>query len=186
MKAYVVVEGNTEVLILRAVLPPQLVNEVALVAAGGRSNLTSTARTLLVTRRKPMAVLVDTDSTDESVIRERWQSTHELLREVSGGVRFKVILLVPSVEIVFFQAPGGLKKEFGHEPSSETLLLARTNPKEALEQLLKGRKGPGTLSELLDALGDQEVEALRSTGPMRELIQFLTEVVGELPGQSLV
>ncbi len=171
-KAYVVVEGMTDAAILRALLPVDLMQHVALTPAGGRSNITSIARTLLVSRRKPVAILVDTDSVDERIIQDRLRSTQELLKAVAGGIPTRVILLIPSIESIFF-AGGVLPKFYGDPLPEEVRVLARSSPKEALERLFARPGGPKNLQALRDNFGDDELAAIRATLPIRELIAFL-------------
>ncbi len=176
MNAYVVVEGALEVDLLKRLLPKELLAVVPLVPSGGPHSLISLARSLLITRQKPVAVLVDTDSVEEAAVRERRRSAEDLMEMVSPGVPFKVILLIPTTEILFFQAPDLFRKVFPGEGSAERLLLARDNPKEALSQLSARAGGPRRVKALVKALGDRDLEALRSAGPIRELIAFLEEV----------
>src|SRR5688572_3356592 len=103
MKAYVVVEGMLDAVFLRAVLPKELLKVTELVAAGERSNLASVARTLLITRRKPLAIVADADAMDEGSVHEKQQSTEELVRAVAAGLPTKVILVRPALEALFFE-----------------------------------------------------------------------------------
>src|SRR5438552_18495956 len=103
MKAYVVFEEGTAGPLLRAVPPPDFLEEVGLVESGRRSNLLSVARTLLSARQKPVAVLRETLSVDERAIHERIQLAEELLDLSAGGVPKRVIPLIPEIEVVFFQ-----------------------------------------------------------------------------------
>jgi len=185
-KAYVVVEGMTDVAVVRAVLPPGLLGEVTLAAAGDRSSVMSVARTILVTRRKPVAVLVDTDSVDEWIVQDRMQSTQELLRAVAGGIQTKVILLIPTIEASFFEAGDLITRLLGAPPTEELRWMARNNPKEALERLFSQSSGPKNIGQLLDRLDDAGMAALRATRPIQELITFLEGVVKLQPKHSVM
>jgi hypothetical protein len=145
----------------------------------------SKARTLVVTRRKPVALLIEAHSTQRSLVHEQKESAEELLRMVSPGVPVKVIMLVPTVEAIFCQAPGVLAKACRQEIPSDLLMLARGLPREALAQLLAGAGGPRDMQQLLDSLDDQDVKALRNTEPIRELITFLEGVARPLPQASV-
>jgi hypothetical protein len=182
MKAYVVVRGTTDVAILRAVLPPDLLDEVDTTPAGERSNLASVARTLLVTRRKPVAVLVNSDSTEEGIVQERFQLTQELVKAAAAGLPVRVILLVPHIEVIFFQAKGVLTRIYGDPLPQEVCLLARYSPREALERLFAQASGPDSLHALLDCLDDRAIAAIQATPPLRELIAFLRDVI--IPRQA--
>ncbi len=184
-KAYIVVEGARDATIVGAILPPELREAAMLTPVGGRSNITSVARTLLVTRRKPVAVLVDTDSVDERSIRDRMQSTQELLKVVAGGIPTKVILLIPTIESVFFQA-GVLTKVYGDPLPEEVRFLARSSPREALERLLAQPHGPKTIEDLLNNLGEDDTAAIRATPPIRELTTFLEKVAKPQPRHTIV
>jgi hypothetical protein len=184
-KAYVVVEGTTDVMVVRAVLPPELLADVSLAPAGGRSNIASIARSILVTRRKPVAVLVDTDSVDERIIQDRMQNTQELLKAVAGGVPTRLILLIPSIEAVFF-ASGVLPAIYGNPLPEEVRVMARSSPKEALLRLFTHPAGPKNLDALLDSLGDEGIAAIRATPPIRELIAFLEKVMNPQAKHSIV
>ena len=176
MIAYVVVEGTTDVAVLRAVVLAELLHSVGLVSTNGRANLASIARSLLVTRRKPVAVLIDTDAVADSIVQERRETTEELLRDVAAGIPTKVILLVPHLEVIFFQAPGLIDKVFGNRIPDQVRLLGRMDPKAALAELQSAPGAPRDVNRLLDRLDEADVLALRSTGPIKELVEFLTQV----------
>jgi hypothetical protein len=175
-KACVVVEGMSDATIVRAIVPPELREEVMLAPAGGRSNIASVARTLLVTRRKPVAILVDTDSVEEGIIHDRLQSTQELLKAVAGGIPTKVILLIPTIESALFMA-GVLTKLYGAPLPEEVRFLARSDPKKALERLVAEPNRPNNIKALLDRFGAEEIDAMRATPPFQELITFLEGVI---------
>jgi hypothetical protein len=184
MNAYVAVKGETAGAILQAVLPRLLVKSAPIIVVGERSGLASVARTYLVTRYKPVAVLVDTYSRNEGMIHERVQSMEEVLKLVSGRIPIKVIPVVPEIEIVFFEAVGLLEKLFGPGLPSDVFLLARFSPKEALEQLFSRHSGPHDLASLLERLDEQDLAALRLTRPVSELIAFLSETADMPPQRS--
>src|SRR5271163_1596734 len=99
------------------------------------------------------------------------------MRIGSGGVPHKIILFEPAVEVLFFKVPGLIKKIF-HSPISEELeLLGESNPRAALSLLYKRKGCPKNLEELLDKLEfSTDIEALRSTPPVKDLIEFLSEL----------
>ena len=185
MKAYVIVQGMTVVAVVRAVVPPELLAEAALTPADERAIPISMARTLVATRRKPLAMLINTDSVAERIIQEQVQGARELLQMAAGRIPTRVIPLIPSVEAVFFMAEGLLERVLCQPLSEEMRLLGRSSPKEALELLFARSSGPKTIPALLDGLDDEGVAALRATPPFRELIAFLEGVVNPQPEPSL-
>lgn len=175
MNAYVVVEGPTAANLLTRLLPHELQQQTAIVPAGGRTNLTSVARTLLVMKQKPLAVLLDADSVDESAVRQKRLETEELIRAISGGVPFKVFMIVPELEALLFAVPAALERIAGRKLSPDTLALSRYNPRRAILQL--GQGPSDIIEQVIHGLTADEVNVIRQVSPIQELIQFLAERV---------
>ena len=112
MIAYIVVEGPADADWLRAAFPPESLEDVAIVPAGDLSEATSMARTLLVTRRKPLAFVFDADAEAPNVVRERFQSAQEIVGMVAGRVPFRVVLAVPSLEALSIPGADSRRSSF--------------------------------------------------------------------------
>lgn len=177
MNPIVIVEGFTDNLILHALLPYRLHKGAKFLIAGDRTSLPSIARTLLVTAHRPIAALVDTDSIEETVVQEKVRTTEDLLKSVAGKLPVKVIPFIPTIEIIFFERPKILERIFGIEVKSELLLVARHDPKDAIAQLLESGGQRRQIGWLLDHFTDNDKEALRSTKPIHELIEFLSPLI---------
>ena len=63
-RVYVLVEGPSDAAFLRRILPKELLSNAELVIAGGSSGIPSLARSVLVRRKCPVAVVMDSDSVD--------------------------------------------------------------------------------------------------------------------------
>lgn len=175
MKAYVVVEGHTDIKLITGLLPEEIQQHTAVVVAGKRSSLVSVARTLLVTRRKPLAIFADADTVDESSVLSLRRQREELLQAVSGGVPFKVLLVVPEVEALLFAVPEAIERIAGQQLSADNLALAKYNPCQVLVQL--GKNKQVFIEQFADTLTDEELNRIRETSPLKELIEFLSENV---------
>jgi hypothetical protein len=184
MSAWIVVEGEADLAVVKTLLPDEIRAVSELIAVGGRSNISSVARTLLVKHKEPVAVVRDSDSLDPSTIREKYTTTEQLMRAVSGGIPFKVILCIPNLEAIFFEAPEILQRIFPKVDLASYVMLYKTQPKETLAYLFTQGAGPSTLTHLLGALTDAEVNRLRATVPIRELITFTREVSGTIEKRS--
>jgi hypothetical protein len=103
MISYIVCEGTFDVELLKYILPQDLLNDVEIVAAGGLSAIKSLSRSLLVRRQVPVAIVADADSIVPELVQERHNSIEELVRSVSIDTPVKVILAVPSIEIILAQ-----------------------------------------------------------------------------------
>ncbi len=180
MKAYLLVEGNSDLAFFQRLLPPEIQPETTIVASGGRSNITSTARSLMVTKRRPLALVTDSDAVERDAVEQRLQTLEELVGSATEGVPYKVILAVPEIESWFFVVPEVLERLSGQKLSPEQRELGELRPKEVLRQLFKDH-GPLFVHKLASELTEPEVKTLQETQPRKELIEFLTEQVHKKP-----
>lgn len=172
MIAYVVTEGEADQALLLRLAPPDLLTDVEVVAAG-ESSVVSMARSLLVRRQVPVALVLDAESSDERAVQERRASTEEVVRSVSGDLPVAVILAVPELEVVLFHDLAVIERILGLPLSSELVALARAEPTRALDQLCIAS---GTLQDrfqIVRALTPQDALSLRGATVIQELIQFL-------------
>lgn len=176
MKVYLLVEGNSDQAFFQTLLPSDIRQDTIVVPVGGRSNITSIARSLLVTKRRPLALVTDADTIEKDAIERRYQMLDELIGSATAGVPYKVILAVPEIESWYFKVPNVLERLSGKQLSSEQRELGELRPKEVLSRLFEGRLR-WSLDKLAGELTDSEVKTLRETYPRRELIEFLTEQV---------
>ena len=139
MIAYVVTEGQFNADVLRTLLRPELVQGVGFVRAGGVSAIRSMASSLVVVRQVPVAIVVDSDSMDPVVIRERHRDIEEFVASDSPGIPIKVIMAVPELEAIFFDDPRILDRIFNGGVTQGILDLARTEPHRACRIYLQDR-----------------------------------------------
>ncbi|MEM7530916.1 MAG: hypothetical protein AAF639_01965 [Chloroflexota bacterium] len=176
MKAYIVCEGNRNAEILERVIPNYPTNTVHIVIGGGLYEVKSLARSLIVRRRTPVIIVLDSDTVVLEHIEERLQSTEEIISVVAANTPFKVVLAVPEIEAIFFHDIGLLSRLLGYTPSQEMIGFAVYQPKKALEQLLSKSNKVKSESELLAQLTDEDVDILRQVPFIQEVIQFVQSV----------
>jgi hypothetical protein len=176
MKAYVFVAGPTDADFLRKVLPPELIGDVEFVSAGTSGSILSLARSFLVRRRKPVAVFMNSDSLNPSLIDERREGIEELIRAAAGSVPVKVIMVVPEIEVSFFAAPEAIERFLGAKVSSDLLSLGQRDPVGILRQVAKQKGRDWELSLALRVLDPHDIERMRATSPITELTAFLQHI----------
>ena len=176
MKAYLLVEGSSDRAFFRRILPPDIQAETIIVMAGGRSNITSKARSLMVTKRRPVALVTDADAVEKDAVEQRLKTLEDLVGTATTGVPYKVILAVPEIESSLFLVPQVLERLSGQKLSPEQRELGEVRPKEILRQLFKNT-GAVTVDELANELTRQEIETLQEFQPWKDLIGFLTDQV---------
>ena len=79
-RVYVLVEGPSDAAFLRRILPKEDAKLAKSSTRAGVPESPSLARSLLVRRKCPVAVVMDSDSVDPDVIEERQQGTEDLIR----------------------------------------------------------------------------------------------------------
>ncbi len=106
MKIYVVTEGPFDGAVLEKVLSRRFKPEnLVFVVAGGKSNASSLARSLLARRHEPVALVVDADAVDDEVVGEQ-RSNYNISLGLAGDPRlWTVALFQPTLEAVFFRDP---------------------------------------------------------------------------------
>src|SRR5258708_33488474 len=85
MIAYVLTEEPLDMDSLREALPGELLEEVGFIAAGNISDVKSLARSLLVRRRVPVAVVIKGAPLAPDLTEERSQNTEEVVASVAAA-----------------------------------------------------------------------------------------------------
>jgi hypothetical protein len=75
--------------------------------------MASRARSFLVLRRTPVAVVVDAGSLSPAVIEECREGMEELIQAAAGSVPVKVVVAVPEIEAWFFAVPEVIERVLG-------------------------------------------------------------------------
>jgi hypothetical protein len=120
MKAvYVVTESEEAASLFNRVLPADLLKDTGVVSAGGKYAAFSMASTLMSARSRPVALVIDADSDNPAVVREKEETTASLLLP-AAIVPYKVCVAVPSI--------AALNREFGDSPSLEQVQALQQHP----------------------------------------------------------
>jgi hypothetical protein len=173
---HALVESNTAaMLLLKTLQEEQAVGLVDIRAAGPASCLYAAARTLLAVRCEPVALVLDADSTDPEADRRRRQAAEEVLGEATGAAPLRILVALPALESLLFLRPATVERAFG--PVAEDVLeLGRLSPRDALKKLDPNRSEYHASLNLIRALDDADITALRDVPPIRELRAFLEEL----------
>ncbi len=174
MTAYIVCEGKHDAQLLKCLLPKECT--VAVVPAGGLSAIKSLARSLVVRRQSPVAIVADADATTPEYVEQRRQDTEEIVGNIAVGTPVKVILAVPALENIFFQDVPLLSRLLGYTPSQDMLRLAVYQPSQALKQLISQSKNVQSQSQLVEQLTKEDIEVLRKAPVIQEVLLFLQSV----------
>lgn len=176
-QAYVVTEGKSDAEILKRLLPEAIVANTEFVAASGRYGAQSLASTILAVKRRPVALVVDADTEDQFLVREREEFSRELLRQTASGVPFAVFTAVPELEAVFFQDKSVLERLTDQKLEDGEWTIAKHHPKESLTAVLGERSL--AVQTMLDDLPEGIIRVLQQHTLVSALAQFLSSTAGE-------
>ncbi len=98
---YLVVKSSGEADMLRRLLPPGTRKEIEFVVEDDPSSAISTARTLLALGGRPVALVVDAGTTDETQIATQRQTLAALLENASPNLPCGVFIAAPSLPDIF-------------------------------------------------------------------------------------
>jgi hypothetical protein len=185
--AYVVTESDFEVEILNRLLPADLTRDVQILAGGGINGVVSIARSLVASRRRPLAMVIDADSPEPEILEMRRQSMEEVVGSVAPNVPIRVIVAVPEFETIFFEAPEVLKRIYKKRFSHSIAEVAELSIRKAFEKLDPGSSKHQIYDRILTTLTNKDAKSLRKTKAIQEVMDFLRvahENADHLPATS--
>lgn len=178
---YLVAESALDLTILRHLLTDPVVQTTTFVDGEGSYGAFSLASTLLATEQRPVALVVDADTTNESAIYERRSNLEFLMTRSAPGARFEVFLAVPEIEIVFFQDQKILERLTNQKFHYREWRSAQYHPKGFLKDVLQEVTGeqvhPARI--LLKMLTNEDWAVLQKHPLVKDISAFLLSVTTE-------
>jgi hypothetical protein len=169
----IVVEGRTDVLIIRAILHAELRSWMRFFAGQGRESLITLARNVLVHEGGPVLLVMDVATAE---LPSRDKMVAEAMRALStfgAPGMFQVFTFVPEIEVVFFEAPDALPHALQTTLPAQVLEEGRARPKEVLRHLMAEAAIP-SLDALIRKLDEEALELLsrgRQATALREMVR---------------
>ncbi|MCE7982844.1 MAG: hypothetical protein DYG89_16805 [Caldilinea sp. CFX5] len=170
----IVVEGNRDALILSTLLADCKNVNLRFRIAEGKNAAHSLARTLQVQFHEPVALILDADTNDAAAVEEQQVAYTAYLRFTSQGVPFTVFLMVPTIEIIFFNAPEILEKLLGKKLTERDLAVSEYAPRLILDNYLQA--SGINMENFIARLQEQHLQILRNVEPILALRRFLQSV----------
>jgi hypothetical protein len=174
-QVYIFVEGPTDADFLRRILAPEVLKDAEIVPSGGSSGIPSLARSVLVRRKKPIAVVMDADSNDPEVIEERQEETEELIRAADSSIPVKVVSAVPEIEAWLFAAPEAIARAVGGPVPDDFIQLGKRDPRGVLQLIAEKNQREWNFKQAINLLDEEDIKKIRSLPEVSELSTFLTK-----------
>jgi hypothetical protein len=169
----VFVEGRSDEVVLSRLLSDLVPEEdIRLVASGGRDAARPLARKQLLVTRNPVALVIDSDTTDSMRVAQQQRDLEDYLRWGAQGVGFAVIQFVPEIEVIFFQGAAVLSRALGRDLDASTVIAGKFAPAAMLKQLM-AQAGVDSLASLVARLDESDLAELRTVEPIAALRNFL-------------
>jgi hypothetical protein len=148
--AYLVTEHESDLTLLRKLLPVPIASDLVFYATNGRSSVYSAAGTLLSDRSRPVVIVLDAETQNAAEIQEKISLANTLLLPAAPlGVPFKVLLAPPTISSILTQ-----------NPETQALSNSQSN-----------------LVGAIDHLTPSQIQTLQQHPVIQELIDFLSSVV---------
>jgi hypothetical protein len=179
MRTNVLVESPSDVKLMTRLLDAEVQTfDVRFTDTGWGSYRYSAARTLLLMRRQPVALVINAQTTYPDLVDEQRMLAEDLMGSSARSKSFRQFVAKPSLQALFFTRPALIARAFGEgaDEGGHILELGRLSPQYAYTRLDPGGTEEATFLKLFDALDDDDTAALRQESPIPELIAFVTEV----------
>jgi hypothetical protein len=181
-RVYVVTESERDAEILKSLLPKEVVKNTIFVAASNSYSAHSSARSLLIAKRRPVALVMSTKTTDEMNIQEQADFLREWVGKASGRVPFKVLLAVPEMEAVLTETPSLLAGLTTKGFSQMELDLAKLQPKQFLLRVLGEERVAKLTTKFINKLDAKTLADIRKHPLLNHLQDFLTSAIQPVNG----
>lgn len=172
-KTYVITEGDSDRLLLEILLEVSPDRpDVQVVAAGGWSSADSLARSVLATSEHRAAIVVDADTIDSVQADYRRRFLHHSLGEAGLPSRWRVVVIVPEIEVLLFKDPHLLQQMTGGQVDPTDLVRGLYEPRKILEKWFPRKKW----NEIYLKLREFDLSTLRDLPELIELRNFIEAV----------
>jgi hypothetical protein len=169
--AYLVTEGQSDVDILKKLLPEKIAKETKFVVGKGQYSAQSLAGTLLAVKSLPVALVIDADTEDELAIREKSELLYYLLSQASPKIPFQIFTPIPEIEAIFVSDREILEKIIKRNINDLEWQLAKYHPKEFLSKSLK--QEPLVIETILANLSLEMIQCLQKSPLIKGISDFL-------------
>ncbi len=177
----IVVEGRSDVAILRPFLARTIGRPFRFFASGGRNGLATIGRNILVHEGNPVLVAMDADTFDAASAAEACGMVRAALRRFSSDDLSDAFAFIPEIEVIFFEAAPLLIRR-GIDPAQIERGLYRPKLVLSEELTLLGQ----TLESFVKGLTDEDIDDLRGGDQASRFLQVVEHLVSSADRETLV
>jgi hypothetical protein len=173
VRSFIVTEGGKfEEWLVAAFVKEMLPDlKVRVVAAGGRSNASSLASSVLLETREPVALVLNAHTVDPDLLRIQRQESEMLLDLAAHSSLWTVALFEPEIERCFFRRIDFVEELLGAKLTERQAALIEYDPKRILKEI-----APDYRELLPQLLAGKSLAPLKEDPALRQVVDFLEEV----------
>lgn len=167
-KRYFVVEGKSDELILRCLLPTSLLQDTKIIVSSGYSAALSVIQTLFTLTPLPISFFFDVDTYSDDKIEEKRQFINSYLKKIFAN-EFLLFPFKPEIEILFFYKKELLETIIGNPIDEELWNQGKYQPGKTLIQLMGSKNN--FITCLKEKLTPDIIQELQQNPILQEIIQ---------------
>ena len=168
MKKFLIAEGETDVALLKVLIPDECSEGIKFVVGGGYSAAIALASSILYDKPDSYVSLVlDADTADPSSVQEKYDFINWQLGKMSVNRSYDIHLFIPASEALFI-----------NYSLVKTKQKISFDPKATLKEALEEKNT--TLLDFINTLSPIDVEALRQDQTVQNIIQGLHDEVAQV------
>jgi hypothetical protein len=174
-KIFIVTEGEFDTQFLKSLFNGKIGSNVEFWNGSGHSSALSIARSLLMKFPEiTVVLLMDTDTTDKSQVREKKLFISSYLNETLYGNRLKLILFEPEIEALLFASKDILHQVTGMRAIPDVVWeVGKVNPRLALKKMLKN-KSTKFYIDLLKKNRSLSNQIIKSSNDLNDLYELFS------------
>jgi hypothetical protein len=174
-RAYIVTASEAVGNLLKTILPEAVVSDVYFVNGESPYGAESMTSTILTLKRLPVVLIMNANTTNESLIHEQAEELSYLLRQSAAGVPFKLAIAVPEIEVIFFQDRQFVEELAQKQFTDLEWQLIQRHPQELLNILPGG--SAAFVKTALCSLNEYRLQLLQQHPLIQEIVRFLSSQV---------
>ncbi len=168
----IVTEGKFDRALLEKVLPPKIRENAQIVDGRGDMSALSLARSYCLKGDYQVLLVIDSDTLDEGKIREKRNFAEHYFKMVTSPSKFKVVMLVPELEALFFADKKFIEDYFKRSISDLEFDLFKRDPGYALKSLSGGEPFASLRDNLLGKIDDNMIQKINREPAVREIVDY--------------
>ena len=162
-EVFLIAEGDTDIALLKKLIPDRYTKDIRFIAGKGYSAATSLASSLLYNKSDSYVILVlDADTTDPTLVQERYDFLDWQLRRMSVDRSYKIFLFIPMIEALFINH--GVVKRYGDNSFDPKSILADALNKKNI-----------SLNKFIENLSSYDLNKIRGDQTVQSIIKTVQQ-----------